>query len=297
MQIARGRFLKLVSIENLWLHFIKFVEPVRILELFGNEVQIIPPGIRKQPVIECQGYVTRRSRRVLERFLQQLGVSGKQVPCAGGENNQQSKDFCGREHICHARDPFDVVAVNCGEYAGHEACDKRHRLIRRIACRPIRLDQILSKGQRGDGVSGRHEDQKSHPEVQEGRQRAEGDRYVSVVPSWLRDHRSCKKMKENIFILKIRQNLPPKTLRTPKSHSSSHSASLDLINAPLWFVFIKFHLVDLVAVKFELIWQAVPRRSANFKSAIHYRLPERASRSNFAPRIVQKHIKTRFSAE
>lgn len=68
--------------------------------------------------------------------------------------------------------------------------EKPHSFYRWITFWIKRLENVVSEGERSDGVPGRHDDQESHPEIQEGRKGAERSRNVRVVTARLGNRRA-----------------------------------------------------------------------------------------------------------
>lgn len=84
---------------------------------------------------------------------------------------------------------------------GDESSKEPNSLVWRNAVRPELLEDILSEGESSDGVPSRHEDEKTDPEVEEGRERTERLVDVGVVTSRLGDegtYRSDKHKLNNI---------------------------------------------------------------------------------------------------
>lgn len=162
--------------------------PVRILQLLRDVVQVVPPGEREQPRVERQSDVPGLGLRPFHRILEVLGVPGAQVVHPCHDYDAEGEYLRRREDVLHPRHPLNVVAVDQREEAGGGGREEAHCLEGRLAGAPERLKDVLSEGDRGDGVAGRDQDEQGDPEVEERGQGTEGLADVGVVAARLGDH-------------------------------------------------------------------------------------------------------------
>ena len=73
--------------------------------------------------------------------------------------------------------------------------------VRRFALGPHGLQDVLSEGQGGNSIAGRHQDEQRHPQVQEGRQWPERIANVRVITAGLGYHGSCES--EQTLLIRI----------------------------------------------------------------------------------------------
>lgn len=90
---------------------------VRITQLFGHEIQIIPSRIRKQSIVKGQRNASRLGQRSQKRLLKIVRLSTEEIRNSRGNDHQQSQNLHDRKGVRDTCHPFHIITIDDGKKA------------------------------------------------------------------------------------------------------------------------------------------------------------------------------------